>query len=524
MRSQNIIVGTLILSISSIFVRMIGFVFRVWLSGAMGTEGIGVYSLIMSLYSVCATLATSGISGGVAKLAAGEFAKGNSGNARRILGRSLTLSLLLSCTVGILLFCFAGPVGQFILRDGRTVLSLKFLAPGLPMMAVSGCLRGYFIAQRKVGNPAVSQVLEQLLKMAFIMTLIGYWMPKGIEYGCAVVILGITVGELVCLFISLAGFAVERRRRSRAPRANITGVTKSLLAFAIPISIGSYIRSILRLLEDVLVISGLRAFSGEQGTATGTYGLLKGMVMPLLLFPLQLLSALVVTLTPEISRMSGLNDPKKLERAISRILQFTSVVGIFIVCVFMSFSYELGMVVYKSPEAGQMLKLLSWLCPFMCLEMVVVSILQGLGEQVSSLRYNVADCLLRIVMVYFLIPKWGVNGFLLMVAVSNLFTSVLNLRRLVRITHIPLRFGEWVAKPVLAALATCQMVRVLCNFYLFQALPIWLSLVIGVGVTGIAYIVILFSIGALAPEDFGWITHRIFSAKKTIPADPERAF
>jgi len=524
MRKKNIIMGTLILSASSIFVRMIGFVFRVWLSNTMGAEGIGVYSLIMSLYGVCATLATSGISGGVAKLAAKEFAEGHAANARRILGRALTLSMMLSCTVGILLFAFAQPVAIYVLRDVRTALSLKYLAPGLPMMAVSGCLRGYFIAQRKVGNPACSQVLEQLCKMAFIMALIAYWLPRGVEYGCAIVILGITVGELVCLITSLLGYVRDKRQSRRRERAEIRGVTKSLLSFALPVSAGSYVRSILRLWEDVLVISGLKSFSGRQDTATGTYGMIKGMVMPLLLFPLQLLSAFVVTLTPEISRMSGPANRARLDRTIARILQFTTIIGILIVCIFMSFSYEMGMMVYKSAEAGEMLRLLSWLCPFMCVETVTVSILQGLGEQVSSLRYNVIDCLLRIAMVFVLMPRWGANGFLVMVMASNLFTSVLNLNRLVKITGLKLRIGEWVVKPVLAAMASCQIIRVICNFYLFEQLPMWLGLSVGIAVITCVYIVVLFSIGALSFEDFSWITEQLKSTRGTLKAEPEKSY
>lgn len=515
MSRQNIIVGTMILSASSIFVRMIGFVFKVWLSNTMGTEGIGVYTLIMSLYTVCATLTTSGISGGVAKLAAAEFARGSTANARRILKRALTCSLTLGVSVGVLLFLLAPQIAQHILHDTRTVLSLKLLAPGLPMMAVSGCLRGYFIAARKVSNPALSQLLEQLIKMAFIMALIGYCLPLGIVYTCAVVILGITVGEVACLLVSLLGYVADKRAVRAAKSSDIRGVTKSLLAFALPVSVGSYIRSILRLFEDVLIIDGLRAFSGQDDVATGTYGLLRGMVMPLLVFPLSLLSAFVVTLTPEISRMSEAGP--RLDRAVSKVLQFTSMLGIFIVCVFLSFSSELGMLFYKSAEAGEMLRALSWLCPFMCIEMVAVSILQGLGRQVSSLRYNVLDCFLRIGLVYALIPRFGVNGFLWMVVASNLFTSLLNLWQLHRITRLTLRPVECVLKPALAALASTQMLRLVYNY--FAAWPDWLVLGVGLLVIGSVYLLTLLGLGCITTDDFRWAYERIRKPGKTPPVE-----
>lgn len=514
MKRENVLVGALILSVSSIFVRMIGFVFRVYLSNTLGAEGMGVYSLIMSLYMVCANIATSGISGGVSKLVAEEMLRGSVANARRILRRSVSLSLALSVSVGVLLFVFADQVAAHILSDARTALSLRLLAPGLPLMSVSSCLRGYFIAARRVGNPATSQVLEQVFKIIFIMALIGSWMPKGLEYGCALVILGITLGEVLCFGYSLLGYLLEKRRVKAAGRAAIKGVTGKLLGFAIPVSVGSYVRSGLRLVEDLLIVSGLKTYTGQEDAATGTYGMLRGMVMPLLLFPLQLLSSFVIMLMPEVSRLNAAQNSEKLTKSISKILQYTSVMGILIVSVFMTFSYELGVAVYGQGQVGEMLRLLSFLCPLMCIEMVVVSILQGLGEQVSSLRYNVTDCILRVAMVFFLVPRWGVSGFLWMVVVSNLYTALLNLRRLLTLTRVPLEPGEWILRPALAAMAASQCGRALCNLYLFKALPMWQGLAFGIAVVSLFYLLALLGIGSVHLSDFAWIMKRLHLSRK----------
>jgi len=122
------------------------------------------------------------------------------------------------------------------------------------------------------------------------------------------------------------------------------------------------------------------------------------------------------------------------------------------------------------------------------------------------------------------VPRWGANGFLVMVMASNLFTSVLNLNRLVKITGLKLRIGEWVVKPVLAAMASCQIIRVICNFYLFEQLPMWLGLSVGIAVITCVYIVVLFSIGALSFEDFSWITEQLKSTRGTLKAEPEKSY
>ena len=212
----------------------------------------------------------------------------------------MTLSLLISITVGLLVFLCSDFIAGTMLKDMRTALSLKLLAPGMPFLSVSACIRGYFIAERRMGNPASGQVVEQLCKMAFIMALLGIYLPRGLEYGCAVVVLGITLGEAICFVYSLGGFLLYRRQGNTG-KPTVNGVVKNILKIAVPISLSSYIRSALRLLEDVLILR-LKTFSGQDDVATGLYGMLKGMVMPLLIFPLNMLSAFVITLTPEISR------------------------------------------------------------------------------------------------------------------------------------------------------------------------------------------------------------------------------
>lgn len=519
MKKESIIFGTLILSASSIFVRMIGFFFRVYLSNTMGAEGMGLYSLIMSVYGLGVTVATSGLCEAVSKLAAEQLALGSRANARQILRRAMTLTVGVSLAVSAVLLLCADPIAARLLGDERTALSLRLMAPGMPFLAASACFRGYFIAERHMGNPASGHVFEQLFKMGFILLLMPSVLPLGLEYGCALVVLGMTVGEIACLLYTLLGYRMEQKRQPRGMHT-LRGTTRAVLGIAVPISAGSYIRSALRLVEDVLIMRGFRLFTGQADIATGTYGVLKGMVMPLLVFPLSLLSAFVTTLTPEISRLGVRDDPRRLSRAIDMVLRFTCLIGIFIVGVLMTFSVELGTVIYNDPQVGDMLKVMAFLVPFMCVEMVVVGILQGLGEQVSSLRYNVGDCILRIALVYALIPVYGTTGFIVMVVVSNLFTSLLNLRRLVKITRMRLRWREWVFQPVLAALAAGQGCKALMQYILLDTLPMWLGLCIGLVLMTGLYVLTLLGIGALRKGDFAWMMQRVRGGTSTPKAAP----
>jgi len=485
-----------------------GFGFRVYLSNNMGAQGMGLFSLVMSVYMLSVTVATSGISSAVSKLAAERLAKGEKAEARQVLRKAVMLSLLISCAVAAILFFLSGPIAANILMDIRAEQSLRLLAPGLPFLAICSCFRGYFIAYRRVAVPASAQILEQLFKMGFIILMLGGAINRGIEHATAVVVLGITFAEVLCFIYTMIGYGLDKRKHREKDKATDKGVLGAIFAFALPISVGSYYRSAMRLLEDVLIVTGLTRFGGNHGEATGYYGILRGMVMPLLIFPLNLLSAFVITLTPEVSRLYALSEKRKLSQIVSRILQVTSIVGVFMVCVMMSFSYELGTLIYREPQVGEMLRIMAFLAPFMCLELVVVGILHGMGQQTYSSAYSVLDCTLRVGLAWLLIPRYGVWGFVIMVVVSNLFTSLLNLRRLLKITDISMRVGDWIIKPALAALAASQGVRALYLYTAVDRLPLWAGLGIGFAAICAIYAVALFSLGCVTKQDIAWAAER----------------
>ena len=490
-KQQSFITGAIILTATALLVRMSGFLFRIYLSNTVGAQGMGIYSLIMSVYGLCTTIATSGISVAVSRLVAEQISLGKPENANRVLVRSIWLSVILGCSVGIILFVVSEPVAVHILGDKQTLLSIRILAPGLPFLSVSSCLRGYFIAYRKTGNPAFSQMLEQGFKIIFIVLLLPKLITYGLDYACALIVLGLTLGEIVCFLYTFAGYLIMHKQNPIRKKAGIKGVTAQIFSIIVPISLASYIRSGLRLLENVIIMNGLRTYSGANDSATGIYGMLKGMAMPLLIFPLSLLSSFVITLTPEISRLHVSGRKQTLEATVGRILKYTCYAGVLIVCVFITFPREISLCIYNDEQVGEMLLMLSFLSPFMCLETVIVGILQGLGEQSSSSRYNVVDCFLRIAIVCMLVPTHGVTGFLWMTGISNLFTSIMNIRRLLKVTAIDFHIKNWFIKPAIAAAASSQLIRL---WYLQGLSPIFsqqISLALGITAICIAYFALL---------------------------------
>ncbi|MFA9424522.1 MAG: oligosaccharide flippase family protein, partial [Sedimentibacter sp.] len=202
MKKNDIILGTIILTATTTIIRVVGMAFRIYIANILGAEGIGLYQLILSIYFLMVTLATSGIRLAVSRLISEELALGNYSNAKKVLSQSVVLSFFTGSLSAFILFYFADYIGINILKDDRTVLSLMYLAPSLPFIAVSSCYKGYFFALRKVVRPSIVQITEQLVRIFVVLSIMNIFLPQGLEYGCAAIAIGMTIEEIFSLFLT----------------------------------------------------------------------------------------------------------------------------------------------------------------------------------------------------------------------------------------------------------------------------------------------------------------------------------
>ncbi len=219
--------------------------------------------------------------------------------------------------------------------------------------------------------------------------------------------------------------------------------------------------------------------------------MLKGMAMPLIFFPASFLNALSTLLVPEISSAAALGHKGTVNRAVKHTLHITLLASIIISGVFTVFAKEFGLLLYGSEEVGFYLQVLAPLTPIMYLESVVDGILKGLNQQVSSLKYSVADSTIRIVLIFFLVPVRGMEGFLFIMVLSNIFTSFLNLHRLLTVTGVKLAWGQWILKPILAITTAGAVALLLGRFLPFVHLSMLVWLIAGIACLCLIYGILL---------------------------------
>lgn len=427
---NKIIKNIFILGMSGIAAKSFDFLFRAYYSRMLGTEGMGLLSLGFSLHSVMLTFSTAGLGVAVSKITS-EYMEQNNPTAVKICMHSALFGVsLLSLVVTLITFLFSGKIASVILGDGRVSVSLCTLAPSVIFMGISYCLKGCFYASRKIAATASSEILEQIVKFISIKVLLDIFLPYGIEYGCAAVFGGITIGEFSsCAYLSFFYIRDEKRyyglTSSSSAGISSTNLVCRLLGVSIPSMITSLCCSFLRMKEEVLIISALRRGNMSHSEAVGALGIIHGMAMPLLVLPLNLTGSVMSFLVPEISR-AGVRSRNQLRHKAFKAYKLGGAVGIAVGIVFMLFGEKLTGLVYNNLDAAPLVVYLAPLCPIMFIDSLSCSILNGLGKQTRLLGFTLADFALRLSIIYFALPHGKMAAFAMMVAVSNIFTCALS--------------------------------------------------------------------------------------------------
>ena len=420
----------ILLSAVGLALRTVGLFFGAYISRVVGAEGIGLHSLVMTVYSFALTFATSGISLTVTRLVASAVSEEGDGGGGRILRGAVVYSLLFGGSASAALFFASDALGAAVLFGTESARALRILSLSLIPTALSSVFSGYFVGVKRVFCNATVQVFAQGFRIVFTVLLFSHFGNIGAARAVTLLCVGTTACELICFIIVFCEFLIDRALTRRRCRRASGGVEyRAVFGMALPLAISAYIRSALITLEHSLIPKRLQRRGEGVGESLASYGYLHGMALPLILYPMSPLSSFAGLLVPEFAEV-GDGAQRRRERiateAINATLVYSSAVAVFLYL----FSEELGYAVYNSYDAGHYIALLSPVIPIMYLDHVTDSILKGIGEHVYSMWVNIADSLISVFLVFVLIPLLGIGGYAVVIIGMELFNFTLSVVRL----------------------------------------------------------------------------------------------
>ena len=487
--ARRFAVNALLLIAVNLFMRTVGVGFNAYLAGRAGGEVMGLYSLLFGVYGLALTLGSAGINLGTTRLVAdvmGAFCPVGEGRSvadtyegapcriaiRGALRRCLIYSLICSFAAGALMFTAAPIIGRVWLNDSRTVLALRVLALTLPPIAVCSCLNGYFTAVRRVAKSAVVGVGVQFLRIGFCAYLLTLWLPDGVEMTCLALVLGGALSEFCGLILTVGAYLLDRglHLKVRDEKANtctekgleladVAG-NKKLLGITVPVTLAACLRSGLITLQHILIPRGLKQSGASWESALTSYGVLHSMVLPVVLFPSAFISSFSGLLVPEVAESWARGDRERVSRLAGKIITPALVFSFGVAGVMACFGYELGEAIYNSREAGMYIRILAPLIPIMYVDSSVDAFLKGMGEQVYSMNVNIIDAGASVLLVWLLLPRMGLWGYVVAIYVTETLNTSLSLCRMLRMSAMPVSVWKQVFGPllcVIGATAVCRL-------------------------------------------------------------------
>ncbi len=435
------------LTLVNLLLRFVGTSFQVYISSVLGPSGVGLLQLVLSVGGLAMVAGMGGIRTATMYLTAEELGRKKKNNIIWILSGCMGYSIACSGIVGCTVYSFAPVIARHWVGDLRTAEAIRLFAAFLPVTCLCGVMTGYFTAGSRIGTLAGVEIAEQICSMTVTMGTLTLWAGSDPGKACLCVIFGSCAG--CCLTLGTLVFLHLRKPIQASPRIP---VRRRLFQAAVPLAFADVLKSGISTTENLMVPKRL-ARNPTITDPLASFGILSGMVFPVLMFPACILFGLAELLIPELARCAAAESRERIRYLVKRSLKVAMLYGTLFAGVLFLVAEPLCQALYGNQEAGSSLRRYAALVPILYCDAITDAMTKGLGQQKACVRYNILTNAMDVVGLYFLLPDYGMEGYLASFLVTHLLNFGLSLRRLLKITgqRIPLNIPIFTLSAVLAA-------------------------------------------------------------------------
>lgn len=453
---SNIIKGTLILSTASILSRIIGFIYRIYLADTLGEQLLGTYQLIFPIYVLCFTIYGAGMQSAISQITATLLGRTDTTvddktdnqlkikdrlTPNNILLTGIIISLSLALSLSVIINLNSKRIACHILMVPDCDIYLKLLTYLFPFCSISACICGFQYGLENAKPPAIAGLIEQFTRILFVFIVQGFFSDK--EICCQIAVYGLTVGEFfgfvyniyslkkgtACANVSARiSYSKKNKTLTKNKRKNKISFNESFkVLFPVFISLTSIklTISLLHSVESIFIPAALVKYGYTMNEALSVYGIYSGMAMPFILFPATITMAISTMLLPAVSKAHSAGNKKLIKKLVRRTSYFCLVAGMAATVFFLLFGNTCANLFFHNELAGRYLTILSFLCPFLYLNMTYSSILNGLGKPHMTFVITVICTLIKILSLIFLVPDYGMIAYISASLVSEVLLCIM---------------------------------------------------------------------------------------------------
>ncbi len=451
---RNIMKDTILLTIIQMALDGIALLLNAFLTRSLGSAAIGVLSLTGSFFSLSATIASGNVFLCTSRFLSEELGKPHA-SPRRILRYCMGVGLVLSLGTAAVILLFAPFFSETCLHDAALSAPIRLMAVSLPLLTITACMRGCFNACCNAAVCAISDAIGFLVRCVLMVLIVWCITPITSVAICTMTALCTIAGSLASLICLLLAF-----RKHRIPDTGTASLSlRQYLTLAIPVMTGSILTSFLSAANDALVPLTLRQAGNSASEALSQFGIFEAIVIPTLFFPSTILCSLSSILVTETARERAACNRIRITELSEKVLRQTLVFALFVTTILLLFGQEIGEALGGGDTAGRMISLLAPVIPFIYLEIVLESIIKGIGAQAfSSLNYLV-EYIIRISAVLICVPLCGFYGIVISYYASNICGNLARICMVIRRTDLRPRPECLLGIPLFACVLAVQLVQ-----------------------------------------------------------------
>lgn len=508
MNSTGFLKGTLILTIAGFVVKAIGFFNWIILSRVMGGEGIGLYQLAFPLYLMALSVSSAGIPVAISVITAEKVACNDFRGANRVFRISLTALTVTGLAFSLLLFFGANWLIDYrFIRDPRAYYAVIALAPAVFFVTMLSSFRGYLQGWQVMTPTALSQIVEQLLRVVTMVAFATLLLPRGLEYAAGGASLGAApgaIGGLAVLLYYYRRLQTDIKIRYSIKQVQLQpesciSIIRRLLKLALPVSLASIMLPLVANLDLLIVPARLEAANHTIAQATEMFGYLTGMAVPLVNLATIITASLATSLVPAISEACSLNDRSGIRQRTAAAMRLSNLVSIPGSVILWLLAGPIALIVYNAPAAAGTIQFISGAVCLLGIHQVTTGVLQGLGRTYIPVINMGIAAVAKVILNWSLTasPALGIKGAALATVADIGVAAALNLYFINRYTGYILNVRE-LANICLAAGIMGTLVYYLDEFLASAAI---LKTLVTLGAGAIIYVVVLLLLGCLTDRD-----------------------
>lgn len=446
-KGNSLLGGALMLTTVNLLLRFAGTAFQVWLSGRIGAAGIGLLQLILSVNLLALTLGSAGGRTTAMYLCAEALGRKRPADADRLLSGCFVYSILCSAAVSMALYLFSPTLATCWIGTMDALPALRTWAAFLPVICLTGVMTGYFTAANRIGTLAAVEVGEQIFSIGVTAILLVFTETADRRGCCRAVVLGNCLGAVMtlgCLMILYGKQASEGDSRIRT--------TKSILCCALPLAVSDDLKAGISAVENLMVPRRLALYRGITDPLAA-FGRVSGMVFPVMMFPAAILSSLAEVLIPELARCNAVGSRTRIRYLVRRNLRAALVYGLCCGGLLYLLAEPLFNRLYPGEDLAPLMRRFALLVPMLYCDLLADAMTKGLGQQAACARYSVISNVLDVSLMFFLLPKYGIDGYFFSFTVTHAVNFGLSLRKILQIGGVRLSRSFALMTPACAAFA-----------------------------------------------------------------------